>query len=153
MAEGLGEWTRRDDLRLVQIDSEPNAAGLFLDVSLAKPAPPQVLVRCCPFLGNLCLWGPLKRRSRGHLVAALDTVSGRARSAAFARVTRWQCVCCRAGVFSFPFVLVFFCGVLSALCLRECEALWERASYPSSYNSGCSSLQHQPGWQNLKDRA
>ena len=26
MAEGLGEWACRDDLRLVQIDSEPNAA-------------------------------------------------------------------------------------------------------------------------------
>ena len=61
----------------------------------AKPAPPEVLVHCCPFLGNLCLWGPLKRRSRGHLVAALDSVSGRAKSAAHSRVARWEWVLSR----------------------------------------------------------
>ena len=152
MAEGLGEWTRRDDLRLVQIDSEPNVAGLFLDVSLAKPAPPQVLVRCCPFLATY-VCGDLSSDALVAIWLLLLTLSLVVPGQPHLLASRGGGECCRAGVFSFPFVLVFFCGVLSALCLRECEALWERASYPSSYNSGCSSLQHQPGWQNLKDRA
>ena len=41
------------------------------------------------------------------------------------------CVCVVALVFySFPFFLVFFCGVLSALCLRDCEALWSALRIP-----------------------
>ena len=99
-----------------------------------SPALPEVLVHCCPFLGISCVWGPLKRRSHGHLVAALHFVS-RAQfvpSRPLSPASRDGSGCCHVDVLSSPFVLVFFYGVLSALCFRDCEALWSALHIPVS---------------------